>query len=152
AVTGQSQFGQARNDAGNRFLAWNTIPIRQQVFDEADLARNPQLARWAVHNLADPGDSGQVYPIAPRPQTFNRESTNHYNALAGLTIYRGDRLGLSYYGDAFVGESLCGLVHRRKLEPQGPTFVSRRVELEHEFLAAADPWFHPVFMATGPDG
>ena len=29
ATSGQSQFGQAGDDWGNRFLSWNTIPIRQ---------------------------------------------------------------------------------------------------------------------------
>ena len=152
AVIGQSQFGQSRDDAGHRFLSWNTMPVRQQLFDEADLSRNPQLARWAVHNLVDPGETGEVFPVAPRPQTFNRESTNHFNALAGLTIYRGDNLGEAYYGNAFVGESLSGLVHRRRLTAHGPTFIAERVEAGREFLASTDNWFHPVFLTTGPDG
>ncbi len=151
-VLGQSQFGQAHDDAGHRFLSWNTIPIRQVMFDEADVARNPYLGAAAVHNLADPSDTDEVFPISARPQTFNRESTNHYNALAGLTVFRGDALGSEYAGDAFAGESLSGLLHRRKLVPQGPTFVSRRVEQGKEFLAGADSWFHPVFACTGPDG
>ncbi len=151
-VMGQSQFGQTHDDAGHRFVSWNTIPIRQVMFDEADVARNPYLAATAVHNLADTNDAGEVFPISARPQTFNRESTNHYNALAGLTIFRGDALGAEYAGDAFAGESLSGLLHRRKLVPDGPTFVSRRVEQGKEFLAGADSWFHPVFACTGPDG
>ena len=152
AVIGQSQFGLARDDEGHRFLSWNTVPIRQALFDDADLARNPHLVRHAIHDLADPAESGEVFPIGRRPQTFNRESTNHYNALAGLTVYRGDRLGAGYYGGAFVGESLSSLVHYRVLTPAGPTFVSRRSEAGREFLAASDPWFHPVFCCTGPDG
>ncbi|HVU87451.1 MAG TPA: PVC-type heme-binding CxxCH protein [Pirellulales bacterium] len=152
AVMGQSQFGQTHDDAGRRFLSWNTIPIRQVMFSEADVSRNPYLAAAAVHNLADPSDLGEVFPISPRPQTFNRESTNHYNAMAGLGIFRGDALGDEYAGDAFVGESLSSLVHRRKLAPVGPTFVSHRVEQGKEFLAARDSWFHPVFACTGPDG
>ncbi|HEY4308086.1 MAG TPA: PVC-type heme-binding CxxCH protein [Pirellulales bacterium] len=151
-VMGQSQFGQTHDDDGRRFLSWNTIPIRQVMFDEADVARNPYLAATAVHNLAEPNDPGEVFPISARPQTFNRESTNHYNALAGLTIFRGDALGAEYNGDAFVGESLSGLLHHRRLQPEGPTFVSQRVEQGKEFLAGNDSWFHPVFACTGPDG
>src|SRR5205814_9749412 len=71
--------------------------------------------------------------------------------LAGLTIYRGDALP-SYYGNAFMGETLRNLVHRRVLEPDGPSFVARPVEQGREFLASTDPWFHPVNFATGPDG
>ncbi len=152
SVIGQSQFGQTSDDWGNRFLSWNTIPIRHALFDQAFADRNPRLALAAVRDIADPADTGQVFPISPRPQTFNRERTDFYNALAGLTIYRGDALGRDYNDSAFAGESLTNLVHRRALMPAGPTYVSRRGEHDREFLAAADPWFHPVFMTTGPDG
>lgn len=151
-TTGASQFGQAADDWGNRFLSWNTIPIRHAVFDQAFVERNPHLADFAVRDIADPGDTGQVFPISARPTTFNRERTDYYNALAGLTIYRGDALGSEYAGNAFVGESLTNLVHHRRLTPEGASFVSRRGEHGREFLASRDPWFHPVFMTTGPDG
>ncbi len=152
AVSGQSQFGQSRDDWGNRFISWNTIPIRHVLFDQHALERAPLLADEAVRNIAEPSETGHVYPISPRPQTFNQERTDYYNALCGLTIFRGDALGSEYTGSAFVGESLTNLVHRRVLSPDGPSFISRRGESGREFLAAADPWFHPVFMATGPDG
>ncbi len=152
ATSGQSQFGQAHDDWGNRFLSWNTIPIRQALFDQAFLDRNPRLSGFGVRDLADELDTGQVFPLSPRPQTFNRERTDFYNALCGLTIFRGDALGPDYVGNALVGESLTNLVHRRVLTPEGPTFISRRGEHNREFLAAKDSWFHPVYMATGPDG
>ncbi len=152
SLPGQSQFGNARDDWGNRFLSWNTVVIRQAMFDDSALAGNPRLAVRAVYDLADPEDMGQVYPRSPRPTTFNAERTDYYNALAGLTIYRGPALGPAYQGNAFVGESLSNLVHRRVLHPEGPTFVSRRADADCEFLASEDPWFHPVFLATGPDG
>lgn len=152
SLPGQSQFGNARDDWGNRFLSWNTVVIRQAMFDDATLAGNPRLSVRAVRDLADPADPGQVYPRSPRPTTFNAERTDYYNALAGLTVYRGPALGPAYAGNVFVGESLSNLVHRRVLEPDGPTFVSRRAEVGREFLACEDPWFHPVFLATGPDG
>jgi putative membrane-bound dehydrogenase-like protein len=152
STTGASQFGQAADDWGNRFLSWNTIPLRHAVFDQAFVDRNARLGELAVRDIADPTDTGQVFPISPRPKTFNRERTDYYNALCGLTIYRGDALGSDYAGNAFVGESLTNLVHRRLLTAAGPTFVSRRGEQGREFLASRDPWFHPVYMATGPDG
>ncbi len=152
AVWGQSQFGQTCGDNGDRFLSWNTVPLRHALFDEREATRWPRLATRAIHNPAPPDDPGEVFPRAPQPQTFNRESTAHYNALCGLTIYRGDALGPAYRGNAFVGESLSNLIHRRTLSPQGPTYVARRGETGNEFLAAADPWFHPVFLTTGPDG
>ncbi len=152
ATSGQSQFSQTRDDWGNRFLAWNTIPIRQAVFSQPFIDRNPRLSSLGVRDIADPADTGRVFPISPRPQTFNRERTDYYNALCGLHIYRGDALGPDYAGSAFAGESLTNLVHRRALVADGPALVSRRVEQDREFLASRDPWFHPVYMTTGPDG
>ena len=49
-------------------------------------------------------------------------------------------------------EPLINLVHRRVLEPDGVTFVARRVEQGREFLASSDPAFRPVNLANGPDG
>jgi len=152
ATSGQSQFGQTHDDWGNRFISWNTIPLRHALFDQQFLDRNPRLAEFGVRDIAEPGETGQVFPISPRPQTFNRERTDFYNAMCGLTIYRGDALGSEHAGSAFVGESLSNLVHRRILTPAGPTFVSRRGEHEREFLASTDSWFHPVYLTTGPDG
>ncbi len=152
ATTGPSQFGQASDDWGNRFLSWNTVPIRHALFDQNFLERNARLAVYAVRDIADPADTGQVFPKSPRPQTFNRERTDYFNALCGLTIYRGDAMGHDYVGSAFVGESLTNLVHRRLLMSDGPTFISRRGEHDREFLASRDSWFHPVYMTTGPDG
>jgi putative membrane-bound dehydrogenase-like protein len=152
ATSGQSQFGQSSDDWGNRFLSWNTIPVRQALFDRVYMERNPRLAMFAVRDIADPSETGRIFPVSPRPKTFNREAVDFYNALAGMSVYRGDALGRDYAHSVFVGESLTNLVHRRMLTPEGATFVSRRGEHDREFLAARDSWFHPVFTTTGPDG
>ncbi|MBI3852833.1 MAG: HEAT repeat domain-containing protein [Verrucomicrobia bacterium] len=153
AIAGRSQFGSARDDWGNRFLSWNTIPARHEVLPEHYLNRNPNLATTeSVLDIISPGDDGRVFPLTPPPLVFNNESSSHFNALAGLTIYRGAALGEKYRGNAFVGESLRNLVHRRVLVPNGVTFVAKRGEEGKEFLASTDPWFHPVNFATGPDG
>ncbi len=152
-IAGRSQFGNTRDDWGNRFLSWNTIPIRHEVLPERYLSRN--TGPFAVDSLQDllpPSDDGRVFPLAPAPLVFNTESSSHFNALAGLTIFRGDLLAEKYLGNAFVGESLLNLVHRRILAPDGVTFTARRGEIGTEFLASTDPWFHPVNFATGPDG
>jgi putative membrane-bound dehydrogenase-like protein len=152
-VAGRSQFGVTRDDWGHRFLSWNTIPLRQDVVPLKYLEHNPYLpASEGVAGVLPADDTGRIYPLTPPPLTFNRESTAHYNALGGLTVFRGDALGDAYRGNAFMGETLRNLVHRRILEPAGVAFVARRGEQEKEFLASTDPWFHPVNFATGPDG
>jgi putative membrane-bound dehydrogenase-like protein len=153
AIAGRSQFGLARDDWGNRFLSWNTIAIRHEVLPQQYLNRNPHLAATeSIADIVEAGDTGRVFPLAPPPLTFNNESVKNFNALAGLTVFRAGGLGPEYRGNAFVGESLLNLVHRRVLEPNGVTFVARRKEREKEFLASTDSWFHPVNFATGPDG
>ncbi|MBI3417313.1 MAG: c-type cytochrome [Verrucomicrobia bacterium] len=153
AIAGRSQFGQTRDDWGNRFLSWNTMPIRHEVIPERYLKRNPHLdTSECVADLLPSDDTGRIFPLTPPPLVFNNESPSYYNALAGLTIFRGDALGEKYRGNAFMGEALRNLIHRRVLEPNGVTFIARRGETNSEFLASTDPWFHPVNFATAPDG
>jgi putative membrane-bound dehydrogenase-like protein len=152
AVAGFSQFGLARDDWGNRFLSWNTTPLRQVVFEERHLSRTPSLRGSSVAQIADPEDSGRLFRRSPPPRTFNNESVDFPNASCGVSIYRGDLLGDAYRGNAFVCEPLLNLVHRRRLVPDGPAFLARRGEQGKEFLASTDPWFHPVNVTTGPDG
>jgi putative membrane-bound dehydrogenase-like protein len=152
AVAGPSQFGLARDDWGDRFLSWNTIPLRQVVFEERYLSRNPALRASSIAYTADPADSGRLFRLSPPPRTFNNESVDFPNASCGVTIHRGDLLGEDYRGNAFVCEPLLNLVHRRTLIPGGPAVGARRGEQGKEFLASTDSWFHPVNLATGPDG
>ena len=153
AIAGFSQFGLPRNDWGDRFPSWNTVPWRHVVLEESTLARNPYLAEPnGVAEILDPADDNRLFAISPPQTTFNRESVTTFNASCGPTIYRGHLLGAAYLGNAFVCESLTNLVHRRTLEPSGPTFLARRTELGREFLASDDRAFRPVNLATGPDG
>ncbi|MSU37044.1 MAG: c-type cytochrome [Pedosphaera sp.] len=152
-LAGRSQFGLARDDWGNRFLSWNTIPLRHEVFPDHFLANNPNLPAGDVLSDCLPAeDDGQVFPRTAPPLVFNNESASHFNALSGLTFFRGNALGDAYRNSVFVAESLRNLVHRRVVVPDGPTFRAERREVSAEFLVSTDPWFHPVNFATGPDG
>lgn len=150
AVSGFSQFGICQDDWGNRFLSWNTIPIRHVVLEERYLTRNPHLPATATEAAIARND-GRIYPMVPNQQRFNAESIEYWNASCGLTVYRGDAMP-EYRGDAFVCESVTSLVHRMKLTPDGATFVARRADRDREFLASTDLWFRAVNLATGPDG
>jgi len=153
AVAGFSQFGLARDDWGRRFLSWNTLPFRQVILEERFLERNPYLnAESSVAQIADPADQGRLFAISPPPTTFNREPVHFFNASCGNTIFRGQLLGPAYRGNAFVCEPLTNLVHRRALVANGVAFLATRTEQGKEFLASTDSWFHPVNLATGPDG
>src|SRR5262249_38140774 len=117
-VAGFSQFGLPRDDWGDRFPSWNTVPLRHVVIDARVLGRNPYLAEsTSVAEILDPRDGSCIYSVSPPQVTFNRESVTDFNASCGPTIYRGDLLGEAYRGNAFVCESLTNLVHRRVLHP-----------------------------------
>ncbi len=153
ALAGFSQFGLGRDDFNRRFLSWNTVPFRHAVIEERDLVRNPYYTSGnSIALIAEASDTGRVYPISAPPKTFNRERTDYFNASCGSMLFRGTGLGPQYQGNAFVGEPLTNLVHRKVLEPRGATFVAKRGEQQQEFLASQDSWFHPVSLATGPDG
>jgi putative membrane-bound dehydrogenase-like protein len=153
AIAGPSQFGHAFDDWGRRFLSWNTVHIRQELLSPRDLERNPRLlATSTLESISDHGDASRIYPLVPPPPTFNNEPTDHFNASCGLTVERGGLFPPPYAGNAFVCEPLTGIVHRDILEGDGPALAARRGEDGREFLASTDPWFHPVFLRSGPDG
>ncbi|QEH35651.1 Cytochrome c [Aquisphaera giovannonii] len=150
AVAGFSQFGLPRDDWGDRFPSWNTVPIRHVVLEPGEVGPSANT----VADILDLSDGGRVYSIAPAQKRFNVETVAFFNATCGPTIERGGLLGDAYRGDAFFCEPLTSLVQRRKLVPDGPTYIARRApgEADREFLASAHPWFRPVNLATGPDG
>ncbi len=152
-VAGFSQFGLPRDDRGDRFPSWNTVPIRHVVLENRVFARDDgRAATKTVADILDLNDGGRIYSLAPSQRRFNAETVAFFNATCGPTIYRGDAIKDSYQGHAFICEPLTGVVHHRRLDADGPTFVGRRVESGREFLASTHSWFRPVNLATGPDG
>ena len=150
----QSVRTGARRFGGNRFPSWNTIRYRHVVLEQPSLDRNPYLAETSciASILSDMTDGGRIFSISPAQAkiqsrvggVFQRElrSDHRTRRLAAGCVSR----------NVFVCEPLSNLVHRRVLEPDGVTFVARRVEQGKEFLASSDPAFRPVNLATGPDG
>ena len=146
-VAGFSQFGLPRDDWGDRFPSWNTVPIRHVVLEGTTGA--PTVAE-----ILDLSDGGRIFSLAPAQRRFNAESVAFFNATCGPTIYRSQALGPDYFGHVFVCEPLSSVVHQRRLDPDGVTFTAVRVKAERdrEFLASTHPWFRPVNLAAGPDG
>ncbi len=127
--------------------------MRHVVFEQKTLNRNPYLAETScVASILDLADGGRIFSMSPAQARFNRESVAFFNASCGPVIERGGLLPEAYRGNVFVCEPLSNLVHRRVLEPDGVTFVAKRVEQGREFLASSDPAFRPVNLANGPDG
>jgi putative membrane-bound dehydrogenase-like protein len=181
AESGPTQFGQAMDDWGRRFITDNTVHVRHVVIPRRYLARNPYLAAGqAVEDISDHGrPTGRMFPLT-KPQRWREARTRmrqeryreqgldqvrplnpsteiaggFFTAAAGGTIYAGDTFPEAYRGNYFVGDVSGNLIHRDIVRPDGVSFrASRPAELqEREFLASTDPWFRPCNFATGPDG
>ena len=152
AVAGHSQFGTAHDDWGNRFPVFNNIPIRHVVIEQRYLDRQPLLAGIeTVVPISAPDDKGRVYYLAP-PTLLIPQASDYFTSACGSTVYRGDVLGPGYNDNFFVCEPVHNLIQRRRLVPNGATFIAERTEAGKDFLASTDPWFHGVFTTTGPDG
>ena len=163
AVGGRGQFGQTFDDAGNRFHCMNRVHIQHTVIAPRYLARNPNFTLGdTVQNVpetmvtdliggANQNFAAHLYPISDNLTTADSHAGT-FTAACAVQIYRGDALPAEYRGDAFACDPTANLVHRDKLTPVGPTFVSRMANEGREFLASPDNWFRPVFLADGPDG
>ncbi|MFO0949848.1 MAG: PVC-type heme-binding CxxCH protein, partial [Isosphaeraceae bacterium] len=57
-VAGFSQFGLPRDDWGDRFPSWNTVPVRHVVL-EGDASAS------GVADILDLSDGGRIYSLAP---------------------------------------------------------------------------------------
>jgi len=152
AIAGHSQFGCAHDDWGDRFPVFNNMPIRHVVIEQRYLDRQPLLAGVeTVVPISAPDDKGRVYYLAP-PTLLIPQASDYFTSACGSTVYRGDALGPDYNGNFFVCEPVHNLIQRRRLVPNGATFIAERTEVGKDFLASTDPWFHGVFTTTGPDG
>ena len=172
-ATGPTQFGQAINDWGHRFLTQNTVRIRHAVIPYRYLARNPHLpSKNAAFNIA--GQDLRMFQDTPPPywraeRTRRRQkrydeenldrveyAEDHFTGASGTTVYAGDAFPASFYGNVFIGDVAGNLIHRDVLTPRedSPTYLARRsdTEQDREFLSSTDSWFRPANFTIGPDG
>lgn len=181
AASGPTQFGQAIDAWGHRFITQNTVHVRQVVMPWRYFVRNPFLSLGgAAQDISDHGQpSVPIFPVT-EPQYWRRVRTEmrqqryrehgldevrelnpsteivggFFTAAAGSTIYLGDTFPERYRGNLFTGDVSANIVHRDTLEPAGVTFLASRgvAEQDREFLASSDPWFRPCNFLSGPDG
>ena len=154
-ISGQSQFGQAFDAWGRRFICNNRVHIRFVQVQERYLRRIPDLALISpVINIAEYGAVGaKVFPLSQPGERFNDYThTGHFTSACGVHIYLGDLLPAEYQGCAYTCEPVHNLVHRCRIVPRGSSFVAQRTDNDCEFFAARDPWCRPVYISTGPDG
>jgi putative membrane-bound dehydrogenase-like protein len=151
-LTDHGGYNLAFDDWGNRFVAGSTGYIRHVVIDRKLIERNPYVP--AIQTSKTIEGRVDLHPISGSIERFNDPlDAGHFTSAAGLCVYRGGIFPESYRGNLFIGEPMGNLVHRDALVAEGPTFrTSTHAWQKHEFLASRDPWFRPVYLATGPDG
>src|SRR5439155_13612572 len=67
-------------------------------------------------------------------------------------VYAAALFPENYRGNTFMCDPANNLIHRDILVPHGATFIARRDDTGHEFMASTDNWFRPAFLTVGPDG
>jgi putative membrane-bound dehydrogenase-like protein len=171
-TSGGGQYGLAADDWEQWFTATNNQHLRQIILPDHYLRRNPYLAVGAVTlDIPDHGAACKVYRLsafeawrvertrrrAGGPEARNFPSTElvpggYVTSGCSPVVYTADRFPEAYCGNTFVCDPANNLIHRDMLVPNGATFIARRAEPDHEFLASTDNWFRPTSLTVGPDG
>ena len=171
-TSGGGQFGLGADAWEHWFTATNNQHLRHIVLPDHYLRRNPSLVVPEVTlDIPDHGAACKVYRISPfepwrvertrrrreGPDSHRFPSTElvpggYITSACSPVVYEAALFPQEYRGNTFVCDPANNVVHRDVLAPNGATFVARRAEADHEFLASTDTWFRPVSLTVGPDG
>ncbi|MCC6231954.1 MAG: dehydrogenase, partial [Verrucomicrobiales bacterium] len=160
AIGGNAQFGLVLDDVGRRFLVSNRNPLRHAVLDPRWWARHPWLPLTeVVQDVSPTGYEAKVFPRSLdtttagfMPEFLAAPHAGTFTSACGIHQHFGGGLGAEREGSWLICEPAQNLVQRQIATARGATFSSRRATESGEFLTSTDPWFHPVFATTGPDG
>lgn len=172
-VSGGQQYGHTIDNYGDRFICSNSNHIVHVTWPLHYLERNPQLVvPGTVRPIAREGAAAVVFRKSPAEpwrlvRTARRAADPEYakrlpptelvpigffTSATGVTVYRGGVYPAEYHGNVFIGDVGGNLVHRKKLSPDGISFIAERTERDCEFLTSTDNWFRPVNFVNAPDG
>jgi len=160
-------FGHAMTLGGERFFTETSRPARYAMpIPWRYLGRNPDAAMPRV--TQDAASDNRTYPISPvHPWRLKRsqdpawvkfygaeETTPQgvFTSACSAFIYQDAAWPAEYRGQLFVCDPAQNLISNWRVENDGPGLRVRRAADKTEFLAAADSWFRPMFLAHGPDG
>jgi putative membrane-bound dehydrogenase-like protein len=170
-TSGGGQYGLASDDWQQWFVNTNNQHLRHIVLPDHYLRRNPWLPVSAVTlDIPDHGPACKVERISPfeawrveRTRRRREHEAQRFPATelvpggyvtsgCSPVVYTGDIFPESYRGNTFICDPANNLIHRDILVPHGATFIARRDDTGHEFMASTDNWFRPAFLTVGPDG
>ncbi|MBS0203812.1 MAG: c-type cytochrome [Planctomycetes bacterium] len=172
-VSGGQQFGHTIDDFGERFICSNSNHIVHVTWPLHYLERNPQLTvPSTTRPIAKEGSAAVVFRKSPAEpwrlvRTARRAADpefakrlpptelvpiGFFTSATGITVYRGGAYPEEFQGNVFIGDVGGNLVHRKKLTPDGISFVAERMDRDCEFLTSTDNWFRPANFVNAPDG
>ncbi|MFC4873354.1 PVC-type heme-binding CxxCH protein [Negadavirga shengliensis] len=152
-LASRTQFGHTFSNWGDRFLVNNNNHVIHEVIPARYLDQNRYFpVANATQSISDHGNAAEVYPITDNPEHQLLTDIGVMTSACGITAYQGGIFPEPYDKVIFTAEPVSNLLHADVVEPQGATFVARRLLQNKEFLASRDAWFRPVNMYIGPDG
>ncbi len=157
---GRGQFGLTFDSFGHRFVVSNRHPVLQVVLEPWHLSRNPHLASTdTTQEVSKVEAAARVFPTSRTsitadfmPVLMSKPHAGSFTSACSPLIFGGTALGPDHVGNVFICEPAQNLVQRQVLRGEGASFRSDPPYTSREFLTSTNPWFRPVFLATGPDG
>jgi len=149
-----SQWGLAMDDLGRFFCSsaggekpaygFQQLPVYGNLSLPGETAEGFDETFPAVQTLDTQGGLGRIHSI--------KGTLNHFTAVAGQSIFRGDRLPKDLVGDYILPEPVGRLIRRAKVNNVEGKRVLTNATPGAEFITSTDLAFRPVWTATGPDG
>ncbi len=171
--SGGGQHGMSFDRWGRKFVSSNSDHLQTIVIGDHYLARNPYYAlASARESIAVDGPQAEVFRISPiepwrivrtrlrvagtvpGPVEGGGRAGGYFTGATGATIYYGDAWPEEYRKDiyAIIGDVGSNIIHRKRVSSNGVSFLGKRIDDQHEFVASTDIWFRPAQFCNGPDG
>lgn len=169
--SGGGQYGMSFDPWGRRYITYNNDHALHTLYEDYYVSRNPYLNAPSprVSITAEGAQAPQyrlssiepwrlvrtrlrVAGLVPGPIEGGGTPSGYVTGASGITVYKGDAWPREFVGQIFTGETNGNLIIRNRVEEDGITLVSYRVEQNTEFLRSSDNWFRPCFTLNGPDG
>jgi glucose/arabinose dehydrogenase/mono/diheme cytochrome c family protein len=151
AYGNNGQWGLTHDDFGRLYFSLAASSVAASGFHV-----NPEYGQLDIFDEKEEAVFRQVWPGVKTPDAnaaLRDDSTLIvFTASCGQSVYRGDRLPASMYGDYFVCEPVGRLVRRAKITDSNGIIKVKNVYDKDEFLTTSDFNFRPVSTYTGPDG
>lgn len=157
-LSGPSQYGRDRDEAGNWFGVHNSFPLFHYVLEDRYLRRNKDVATPDPKRQMVLPSNAPLFARSAAKELMDRTQASpghpgHFTSACGMSVYKDELLfGRDGAVHAFSCEPVHNLVRHTVLTDEGISFASRIDEPGKEFLASEDPWCRMVQTRTGPDG